>query len=592
MWPGVPLATARARRAPGRSSAALVQLAATVDALDRARSGASPRASSSCRRRGSRRCCVMPDRGGQLRPRGGRPRRRGRRGRRRWSRSAIHASLVPKPARSGGIADGAGDVGVVELEVGAHVDDQRAALGLRCSTWRGVSGWTSTRLAAQRAAVEGDDRLEVRRLRAERGRSSRARTRPRRRSASSALCARSKPIVEETFMSMPGPPHSEPPRWPGQTSHVVGQRRAAARAASGRCRARPPPCRRPGRVARCRRRTACRRSAPPTAPAPRAVSISAKRRVLGPVAGRVQRAHAHAPELELPAVVERLVLVVGRRRARWMWIVAPVAAASRPWPETWSAWLWVSRMCSIRTPEVAREREVLVDVELRVDDRGDAGVLVADRYEAQPRSSWVIWRKIIGPPFACSARGRSGRRAAGGRAAAAATRPSGRAARSSTGTSSSRTSAASSRTATPRITPISFGGSGPGEREGEEDRDHHRGGGEDHAARSARRRRPSPPCGSRAAVPVLLGAREQEHGVVHRDREDHREEEHRRPGVEEALRLEAEQAGQVAVLEDQLGDAERRAGGEQVGEHADGRDHRRLQRDEQQQEAERRGRRR
>ena len=29
--------------------------------------------------------------------------------------------------------------------------------------------------------------------------------------------------------------------------------------------------------------------------------------------------------------------------------------------------------------EVAGEREVLLDVELRVDDRGDAGVLVADQ---------------------------------------------------------------------------------------------------------------------------------------------------------------------------------------------------------------------
>ena len=37
-----------------------------------------------------------------------------------------------------------------------------------------------------------------------------------------------------------------------------------------------------------------------------------ERRVLGPVPGRVQRAHPHAAELELPAVVERLVLVVGR----------------------------------------------------------------------------------------------------------------------------------------------------------------------------------------------------------------------------------------------------------------------------------------
>ena len=43
----------------------------------------------------------------------------------------------------------------------------------------------------------------------------------------------------------------------------------------------------------------------------------------------------------------------------------------------------------------------------------------------------------------------------------------------------------------------------------------------------------------------------------------------------------------MAVLEDQRGDAERGAGGKQVGEHADERDHRRLQGDQQEQEAER-----
>ena len=32
------------------------------------------------------------------------------------------------------------------------------------------------------------------------------------------------------------------------------------------------------------------------------------------------------------------------------WIVAPVASTSRPWPETWSAWLWVSRTWRIAKP--------------------------------------------------------------------------------------------------------------------------------------------------------------------------------------------------------------------------------------------------
>ena len=40
-----------------------------------------------------------------------------------------------------------------------------------------------------------------------------------------------------------------------------------------------------------------------------------ERRVLGAVPGRVQRADGQPPERELPAVVERLVVVLGRRGA-------------------------------------------------------------------------------------------------------------------------------------------------------------------------------------------------------------------------------------------------------------------------------------
>ena len=102
---------------------------------------------------------------------------------------------------------------------------------------------------------------------------------------------------------------------PGPDLDVVSeleQRRAARR----RSRARPPPSRPPGPGARCRPRTASRRSAPPTARAPRAVSIKRERRVLGPVPGRVQRAHDHAAQRQLPAVLEGLVLVLGLRAAR------------------------------------------------------------------------------------------------------------------------------------------------------------------------------------------------------------------------------------------------------------------------------------
>ena len=128
-------------------------------------------------------------------------------------------------------------------------------------------------------------------------------------------------------------------------------------------------------------------------------------------------------------------------------------------------------------------------------------------------------------------------------------------------------------------------GQRPGEREGQEDGDHHGGGGEDH------------PPGMRDTadhrlfrvvrmVVMLLRGREKEDGVVHRDGEDHREEEDRPPGVDEPLRLEPEEAGAVAILKDQSGDAERGADGEQVGDDAHRRDNRCLQRQEQQEKAE------
>ena len=119
--------------------------------------------------------------------------------------------------------------------------------------------------------------------------------------------------------------------------------------------------------------------------------------------------------------------------------------------------------------------------------------------------------------------------------------PAGRAAAARRGSSSSRTRNASSATATPRMMPISFGGSGPEIANVKNTATITRGSGEDHAAgvRDAADHRLA---GVAARVlEVLLGGGQQEHGVVHRDREDHREEEHRPPGVQEALRLEAEE---------------------------------------------------
>ena len=80
--------------------------------------------------------------------------------------------------------------------------------------------------------------------------------------------------------------------------------------------------------------------------------------------------------------------------SRWMWIVAPVAAASRPCPETWSAWLCVSRTCSIARPCSARAAGTRRSRSAgrRPPRRRRRSSPI--RYEAQPRSSCVIWRKI------------------------------------------------------------------------------------------------------------------------------------------------------------------------------------------------------
>ena len=158
--------------------------------------------------------------------------------------------------------------------------------------------------------------------------------------------------------------------------------------------------------------------------------------------------------------------------------------------------------------------------------------------------------------------------------------------RSSTGTSSSRTRAASSSTATPRMTPISLGGSGPDSAKVKNT-----------ATITAAAAKIDAPgvrdaadhglVGVVAAVPVLLGRGEQEHGVVHRDREDHREEEHRPPGVEEALGLEA-RAGRCRGPSWKISRATPNAApvASRLVSTPSGGDQRRLQRDEQQQEPE------
>ena len=176
---------------------------------------------------------------------------------------------------------------------------------------------------------------------------------------------------------MPGPPHSEPPRWPGQTSRRVGQRQQrVVQRAEDAARALVLV---DGEVGP---RDVADEQGVAGQHGPRLVAARGvderERGVLGAVAGRVQRAHAQRAELELPAVVERLVVVVGRGVA--VDVDRRAGGGGQP-PVAGDVVGVVVGLEDVLDAhaDVAREAQVLVDVEPRVDDRGDARVLVADQ---------------------------------------------------------------------------------------------------------------------------------------------------------------------------------------------------------------------
>ena len=90
------------------------------------------------------------------------------------------------------------------------------------------------------------------------------------------------------------------------------------------------------------------------------------------------------------------------------------------------------------------------------------------------------------------------------------------------------------------------------------------------------------------AVPLLADPGEQEHLVVHRQPEQDGQHQDRVGRVEEALRREAEQAGQVALGEDPGDHAERRGDREQVHHDRLDRQHQRAEGQEQQHQHHRR----
>ena len=247
-----------------------------------------------------------------------------------------------------GDADRAGDVRVVELQVGAHVDDQRArrraSLDLARRERVGLAAArpsAAPRLSATIASKFGGCGPSV---------AVAART-----NSSSSVDLQQR-VVRALEADRRGDLEVHPRPAAQRAAEVpgphLGRRRAApaaARAASGRCRARPPPFHRqvgPGDVADEQRVAGQHR---PRLVAARGVDRARTR--CARAGGRACAARARAAR-RAPAPSRRRT-ARGRSPApasRWMWMTAPVAAASRPWPETWSAWLWVSRMCSIRTP--------------------------------------------------------------------------------------------------------------------------------------------------------------------------------------------------------------------------------------------------
>ncbi len=121
-----------------------------------------------------------------------------------------------------------------------------------------------------------------------------------------------------------------------------------------------------------------------------------------------------------------------------------------------------------------------------------------------------------------------------------------------------------------------------------EDREHR-----DHHERRARHRRRGALDARRdrllrrhAAVDELLDPAEDEHVVVHREAEQHDEQEERQPGGDRAVRVEPQHPLRPGVLEDEHEQAVGGADGEQVQQHCLDRDHDRPERHEQQHEAE------
>jgi len=108
--------------------------------------------------------------------------------------------------------------------------------------------------------------------------------------------------------------------------------------------------------------------------------------VLRPMAGRVQRFDPSATEHELSPHAQTTRARTRARRVLWMWMVAPVAAASDRGRDVVGVVVGLEDVRD-RDPEVGRQLEVLVDLKARIDDRRDTGLVIADQVRGQPRSA-------------------------------------------------------------------------------------------------------------------------------------------------------------------------------------------------------------
>ena len=190
-----------------------------------------------------------------------------------FSRSAIQASFEPKPARSAVMLTERGTC-ASSYWSSVRMSTTSAPSFCACWTWRGVSGWTST------ASTSSGPRLRATMFSKFGGCGGRPAIAFSTNASCSAIwsmgeCCALEPDRRGHLQVHPGPAAQRPAEVAGPYLARVGERSAASRAASGRCRARPRSCPPPGRDARCRPRRACRPSGPPTARRPRSVSISA-----------------------------------------------------------------------------------------------------------------------------------------------------------------------------------------------------------------------------------------------------------------------------------------------------------------------------